>query len=84
MNKIYWKDLLTLIENGKKPEKAEIDFNNEMIDWKSMHVVKITSTIEEVDFDQFEIMKESILNKLTQDEREFVLSEDFRMNSAKK
>lgn len=51
---------------------------NELIDWKSLHVVKITNTIEAVNFDQYKIMKESILSKLSDDELEFVLSENFR------
>lgn len=34
MNKIYWKDLVTLIKKGEKPEQVEIDFKNETIDWK--------------------------------------------------
>ncbi len=39
MNKIYWKDLLTLIEKGEKPEQKEINFNGEMINWKIVRLL---------------------------------------------
>lgn len=38
-NIIYWKDLVELLKKGKNPKNTEIDFNNEMINWKIVRLL---------------------------------------------
>ncbi len=35
-NKIYWKDAVVILNNGEKISEQEIDFNNELVDFKTV------------------------------------------------
>jgi len=36
MNKIYWKELIIMLKNGKEISDYEIDFRDEMVDFKDV------------------------------------------------
>ncbi len=77
MNKIYWKDLLSLIEKGEKPEAVEIDFKNEMIDWKFVRVLfkngfktpkdLIDYDDEHIDYSDIPSVTDEIINRVEND-----------------
>jgi hypothetical protein len=38
-NKIYWKELVEILQKNEKPENVEIDFRNEMLDFKNVSLL---------------------------------------------